>query len=378
MTPRTSLHLDSGRQFRGGQRQVLYLLAGLRERGQSILLCCPQKSPLFERARTAGIPCQSVTLRSGFDFASAMRLARLLRGGSFDLVHAHDAHSHSIARAAQSISRHPALVQNLFVTRRSIGGDPGNLDRLKYSTPGTYYIAISKQVRDSLLRLGVHPDRITIVPSGIETARMAAARLDHGDPWGLRARGRRVIGTVGSLSREKNHAMLLEAFALVRRGNPDSHLLLVGDGPLRPALERRAAALGMQEHVTFAGNVDDVRPAYAAMSAFALSSDTEGLCTALLDAMSAGVPAATTAAGGVLEIARHGDSALVVPPGDAQALAGALSRLLEQPDLSARLVEGGQRVAAAHDVARMVDGTLAAYARQAACGDGAAAGQPAP
>lgn len=363
MSHPASLHLDSGRQFRGGQRQVLYLLTGLRERGHRVLLCCPQKSPLFDRARAAGIPCQSLTLRSGFDFASAMRLARLLRAGFYDLVHAHDAHSHSVARAAQGISRHPALAQNLFVTRRSVGGDPGNLDRLKYNSPGTYYIAISKQVRESLLRLGVQPERITIVPSGVETQHMAAARLDTNDPWGLRTHGRRVIGTVGHLSREKNHGLLLEAFALLRRQDPDAHLLLVGDGPMRAALEQRAAALGVQTHVTFAGRVDDVRPAYAAMTVFALSSDTEGLCTALLDAMSAGVPAATTAAGGVLEIARHGDSALVVPPGDAKALAGALARLLEQPDLSARLVEGGQRVAAAHDVTRMVEGTAAAYDR---------------
>ena len=126
-----SLHLDAGRDLRGGQRQVLYLLQGLIERGGRVLLCCPRSAPLFARATEATIPCRPLTLRSGFDFPSAVRLARLVAEHDFDLVHAHDAHSHSIARAAQGISRHPALLRNLFVSRRSIGTDHSALGRLK-------------------------------------------------------------------------------------------------------------------------------------------------------------------------------------------------------------------------------------------------------
>jgi hypothetical protein len=67
--PAASLHLDAGRDFRGGQRQVLYLVQGLQQRGQRVLLCCPQRTPLFEQASAAGIPCRPFTLRSGFDFS---------------------------------------------------------------------------------------------------------------------------------------------------------------------------------------------------------------------------------------------------------------------------------------------------------------------
>jgi len=359
VTPPSSLHLDAGREFRGGQRQVLYLLEGLRARGYRVLLCSPRQSPLHERAAAAGIPCAPLTLRSGLDFASAVRLVRLVRDGEFDIVHAHDAHSHSIAMAAQGIGRLPALGQRLVVTRRSIGQAAGRLDKLKYAQPGITYVAISNAARDSLLRLGVQPGRIAVVPSGI-APRPAARRGD--DPWGLSARGERVIGSVGHLTREKNHALLLDSFALVHRTHADTHLLVAGDGPLRAALERRAGSLGIADHVTFAGAVEDPGVVYAALSVFVLSSDSEGLCTSLLDAMAAGVPVATTAVGGVMEIARHGESALVVPPRDPAALAGAVTRLLEQADLSERVVEGGRRVAARYGVDRMVDGTLAVYA----------------
>jgi glycosyltransferase involved in cell wall biosynthesis len=362
-----SLHLDAGRDFRGGQRQVMYLLQGLIERDRRVLLCCPRSAPLFARATEAGIPCKPLTLRSGFDFPSAVRLARLVAEHDFDLVHAHDAHSHSIARAAQGISHHPAILRNLFVSRRSIGTDQSAIGRLKYNQSGTQYIAISPPVRESLLRLGVDPSRIAVVPSGVDVERFAAAHTRGGpDRWGLAERGVRVVGTVGALSREKNHGLLLATFARVRERHPDAHLLVVGDGPMRRVLERRATTLGIAPHVTFAGHLDDVAPAYAAMHVFVLSSDTEGLCTSVLDAMSAGVPVAATAAGGVLEIARHGESALVVPPRDPEALANSVARLLREPELAARLVEGGQRVARRHSIERMVEGTLEAYAQLAA------------
>jgi len=361
--PRASLHLDSGREFRGGQRQVLYLLQGLVRRGQEVLLACPRDSDLGARAETLGIPILPLTLRSGFDFPSAVRLARTARDAGFDLVHAHDARSHAVARVAQGVCRSPALADNLFVTRRSIGASTGRLDRLKYAAPGTSYIAISTAVRDSLLRLGVTPASIAIVPSGVDVQRFAAAGRLERDPWGLRERGRWVIGSVGELAREKNHALLLEALARAHRRVPEAHLLLVGDGAKRRALEHRAAALGIAENVTFAGRLEDVLPAYATFDVFVLSSDSEGLGTALLDAMSAGIPVVATAVGGVLDVARHGESALVVPRRDPGALAGALLRLREQPDLAERIVRGGRAVAARFDIERMVDGTMATYAR---------------
>jgi glycosyltransferase involved in cell wall biosynthesis len=224
-----------------------------------------------------------------------MRLARLVRDDGFDLVHAHDARSHGIARVAQGIAHHPALVDNLFVTRRSIGNSAGALDRLKYASAGTRYIAISNAVRESLLRLGVNATQVLVVPSGIEVGRLAAARAAGTDAWGLRGRGLWIVGSVGALSRDKNPLLLLEAFARVRRRIPTAHLLYAGDGPLRAALEQRVRSLGLAADVTFAGRLEDVAPAYAEMAVFALASDHEGLCTALLDAMAAGVPVATTA-----------------------------------------------------------------------------------
>ena len=360
MGPTASLHIDSGREFRGAQRRLLYLLQGLAARGHSARLCCPRTSPLYERSADAGILCAPLTLRSELDFPSAVRLARLVRDAPIDLVHAHDPQSFSIARAAQGISREPSLQANLFVTHLAVGNDRSG--RRQSAAASIHHIASSRQVRDALVRHGVDSACIAVVPDGID---LGTIERHHGpdarDPWEFRARGLQVVGTVGDMRRERNHALLLQAFGLLRGQLPDVHLLVVGDGPMRPALEKRAQSLGLAEDVTFAGRMECVSAAFAAMRVFVLSSDAEEPCSPILEAMASGTPVVTTATAGVLSVARHGTSALVVPPRDAPALAHAIGMILGQPDLASRLVHGGREVAAQHSVDAMVEATLAAY-----------------
>ena len=360
MGPTASLHLDSGREFRGAQRRVLYLVQGLAQRGHQAVLCCPRTSPLFARAEAAGLACSALTLRSGLDFPSAVRLARLVRDAPVDLVHAHDPQSHSIARAAQGISHERSLQANLFVTHHDVNDDHGGPGRLQHA--GVHHIASSRQIRDALVRRGVDAARIAVVPDGVDLGSVErTGSANARDPWEFHARGLQVVGTVGDLIRERNQTVLLQAFVLLRAQNPDIHLLVVGDGPMRGVLEKRARNLGVADAVTFAGRMEDAGAAYASMRVFVLSSDVEDPCSPVLDAMAAGAPVVTTAAAGVLGVARHGSSALVVPPRDPPALAHAITLVLGQPDLAARLVQGGRDMAAQHSVDHMVEATLAAY-----------------
>lgn len=370
----SSLHLDAGRDFGGTQQQVLGLLRGLQRRGHHVVLCCPRSAPLFPAAAAAGIECQPLTLRSLYDFPSAVRLARLLGDGDFDLVHTHDAPSFGIARAARGISHHPALHQRLFVSCRRLATDLEPAERGGLEAPGVHWIAVSRYLREALLRRGADPERVAVVPSGVDLARLEdLQRHRDADPWGLRARGVRVIGTVGRLARHKNHGQLIDAFARLRNRHADTHLLIVGSGPMRPALERRVDQLGLRPYVTFTGHEADVLPAYGAMSLYVQTSEAEGSCSALLDAMAAGVPVVVTVCDGVLDLARHGDTALVVPPREPQVLADAMARLLEPGDLAARLVEGGVRLSRQRSLDAVVEAMLEIYAHL-----GDAAGETSP
>jgi len=153
------------------------------------------------------------------------------------------------------------------------------------------------------------------------------------------AEGERVVLSVGRLSKEKAHADLIEAFKLLRATNPDRNcrLLLVGDGPERANLERAARASGETDRLTFAGQVSNVQPFYAAADVFVLPSLSEGSPNVLLEAMAAEVPIVATAVGGVPEIVADEESALLVPPKNPQALATAIDRVLQDSALAQRL-----------------------------------------
>src|SRR5688500_14229798 len=175
----------------------------------------------------------------------------------------------------------------------------------------------------------LRPERVLLIPNGIRLDRFKPA---DGNP-GLRARlgipaGALVVGTAGSLRPVKNHARLLEAVAKV----PDIHLLLVGDGEDRPALERRAAAPDLAGRVCFAGYQETPAAFYQAMDIFALSSDSEQMPLALIEGMASSLPAVSTDVG---------DVRAMLPPEQAPFLgadlAGSLAELACLPDLRRQL-----------------------------------------
>jgi glycosyltransferase involved in cell wall biosynthesis len=170
-----------------------------------------------------------------------------------------------------------------------------------------------------------------------------------------------VIGTVGRLDEQKAQGVLIDAIPRVLERYPDARLVLVGDGPLRDRLEGHARHLGISESVLFAGKRDDVPRWLASFDIFALTSLFEGLCYAVLEAQAAGVPVIATPVGGVRETVVDGETGLVVPPGDDHALAGAILRLLDDPDEARRLADEAAVRVAGFSREEMVIATLALY-----------------
>jgi glycosyltransferase involved in cell wall biosynthesis len=212
-------------------------------------------------------------------------------------------------------------------------------------------MTVSLPFRDQLAAFGIQPDRIGIIHNAIPPnwgagARQpeAAARLrtETGIP-----KDRKVILIVGRLSREKDHMTLLEA---VNRLRPlmTPHLVIVGEGPERPRIQERIRHLGMEKSVTLTGHKSSVEPWYGIADVAVLSSRSEGSPNALLEAMAMNIPVVATAVGGVPEIVTNEESALLVNPGDPEAMAAALTRLLTQPELVARLTRRSQELILEH------------------------------
>ena len=170
------------------------------------------------------------------------------------------------------------------------------------------------------------PARVHYLPNGIFLPRFAA----DGPAAGWPGEGP-VIGTVAALRAEKNLSRLLHAFAIVRRDRP-ARLVIVGDGPDRPALEALAQTLGLAGSVHFAGHLEQPQAAYRGFDVFALSSDTEQMPLSVLEAMAAGLPVAATDVGDVAAMLAAENRPFVTAL-DPAALAGALAALLDQPGL---------------------------------------------
>jgi glycosyltransferase involved in cell wall biosynthesis len=198
-------------------------------------------------------------------------------------------------------------------------------------------VAVSRRLADELRRGGLPSSRVHLVRNAWRSPapllERPAARAALGDGNGDPAPGDACLGWVGRLSREKGPDVLLEALARLR-GRP-WRACLVGDGPDRAALVRRAAALGLGDRVHWHGAVADAGRLYRAFDVFVLSSRTEGTPMALFEAMASEVPIVAAAVGGVPEVVSAAE-AVLVPPGDPAALAAALAGVLDDPAAARR------------------------------------------
>jgi len=212
-------------------------------------------------------------------------------------------------------------------------------------------------INDYAAWAGVQPEKIHVVPNGIDAERFLAA------PWhDVRAELRipsdaLVVLTLGRLAAEKNHALLLRSSAALHRDGLPHTVVLAGHGELEPELRRHAEALGIAESVVFAGKTDRPQSFYRSADVFALPSRVEGMPNALMEAQLFGLPAVTTAAGGASEVVVDGETGFLVGVDDEAAFTAALRRLLSDAALRRAM---GERAARHAREALSLDRTMAA------------------
>lgn len=203
-------------------------------------------------------------------------------------------------------------------------------------------VAVSEPIRRELLRSGLSDRRVRLLRNAwhrdhpLFDRRGARARL------GLRGEGF-VAGWVGRFSREKAPGLFLEAMARVAEGGGEVTASLIGEGGRASALEARAERLGLGDRVRFHGRIPAAARLYRAFDVFVLSSRTEGTPVSLLEAMDAEVPVVATRVGGVPDVVRHGEEALLVPPEDPEALAEAVLSVRGRPEDARRRARAAAR-----------------------------------
>lgn len=348
--------VDAGRDWRGGQRQVFLLAQALRATGAEPLVIGADRSRLVARVRDAGLAASTVTMRGDWDLAAARRVRTIVRAWRTDLVHAHDARGHAIALTALALPRLPRAGRlprvPLVVTRRV--ARLLRYARLKYSNRVARFIAISGAVRDAMVASGVPSERIDVVYSGVPTPVVTNPRdwrAECGWPPDCV-----LCGVVGAMTAEKGVAELV-AIAQRVRADVRARARLVLLGGTAPAGHGMIGGI----QAFRAGFVDDVHPAVAGLDVLWHPARSEGLGTAVIDAMALRVPPVAFAAGGLPELIESGRSGILVSPGDLDTFAAAVTRLVTEPDYRHMLADAGPARAAMFSVERMVDGTMRVY-----------------
>ena len=355
-----SLHIDTARTWRGGQNQVLVTVLGMRAAGHRAMLVAHPDGELRRRA-AEGLELLPIAPRTEMDLSAAWKLSRAIKQLRPQVVHAHDPHAVAMASLALNMSRQPKRAP-LVASRRVDFRLKGNaLSRWKYDQVDLF-ICASDAIRTMLLADGIAADRAVTVHEGIDLARVEAAPpapiheqlwLPHNAP---------IVGNVAALVPHKGQKHLVEAAALVVRKVPDARFVIAGEGELRASLEQQIRHHNLEKHVLLAGFRTDILSLHKAFDVFVMSSVTEGLGTSLLDAMAAGKPIVATTAGGMPEVVKDGETGILVPPRNDQALADAIVRLLTDGALRTRMGDAGRSLAYARFSAeRMVSDTLAAY-----------------
>jgi sugar transferase (PEP-CTERM/EpsH1 system associated) len=358
-------HLVSHLRGGGLEQCVVNLANHLADDGWRPYIFCLQRSGDLERKLRDGVTVRSLDKKPGNDFRLPWRLAALLKRDGIDVVHCHNWSTLLEGLLAARLAGVRAVVHTQhgldygFDADRSFLRDRTRLVLKRFASRGLgHVVAVSREVRDTIVTGWRVPEaRVSVIHNGIEPApepptpdERAARRAELGlSPFDL------VVGSVGALRPVKDYPMLLDAFARVRRELPGARLVLVGNGPSRADLEAQAQRLELGRAVHFCGWRSDASALLPLMDVFALSSRSEGISLAVLEAMAAGLPVVATRVGGNPEIVEDGVSGLLVPPSDPQAMAAALVALARDPRRRQTLGASGRARGAAFSLPRMIE-----------------------
>jgi glycosyltransferase involved in cell wall biosynthesis len=366
----------------GAERQMLALAERLpRDRFEVEFLSLSGSGVYDERATAAGLRIRTVgqapapngrlPARLWHRGSKAFRYAAAARTANYDIVDAWLYPADVLAALMRPITRTPVVITG----RRNV--DPqqffGPLERTVASLVGRLtdvVVANSAAVASNAINAGgVSSEKIRIIRNGVVVRPpvSAAERLVRRRALGIDDLNDVVIGCVANYSPVKRHDLLIEAFAALQDRRQMVRLVLVGEGPLRSALERRIRELGLEARVRLHGSEVDPEPLYAAFDIVVQASSREGLPNALLEAGGAGRALVATDAGGSGEIVLDGRTGLLIPVEDRAALVSALYGLVSDPDLRDRLgLAAREHVVATFGMDRFVAEFAQLYEEQAA------------
>jgi len=366
------LYVIDGIEFGGGERVFAQLLNGLPEDRFEPYLASAPNDAFLKNIKSKNLVFYPVDFSNRFNPLPLMRLYRIVKSQRIDIVHSQGARADFFARIAAKLAKVPIMISTVAMPVE--GYNVGYLKRFLYQTFDRfserfvdYFLVVSSVLKENMIEVhGIPPDKIIKIYNGIET--------DYYKPVGneeMRYKIRRefavndsdiLIASLGRLVWQKGFEYFIHAIPEILREIPDARFILVGDGPLRPELERLAVELGEGDKIIFAGYRSDVRDVLAALDIVVIPSVLEGFPMITLEAMAMAKPIVAAKIDGITEQITDGINGILIPPKDSSAIAQAIIRLINDRESGKKLgLAARKKVEQEFSVEKMVSETEKVY-----------------
>lgn len=334
------LHTEWSNGWGGQERRILAEMVGMAGRGHEITLATRPECRLLEKARAQGIATLTAPFRHQADLSSIVALARFIRQHEIDVVNTHSGIDSWVGGLAAWFSgRKTVLVRTRHI----------NLPLHRTWHNFIHYlpdavISCGSHVRQHLIdRCGFPADEVCSIPTGVDFPAF--------QPTLPRAQVRQGLSVpedafmalmVAEIRQVKRHDVAVRGFQHFVQGHPNGRLVLAGHGPIRGDIEALVASLDLTDKVLFLGEREDIPDLLAAADALVLSSESEGVPQAIVQAMGLAVPVVATRVGSIPELVQHEETGLLIESEDWSALASALARMADHPQEAAELAQRGR------------------------------------
>jgi len=354
------MFLITGLAYGGAETQLVNLAISLKKRGWEVRVVAMLPPQAFtEELKEAGIPLLILNMRRGVaDPRAVFRLVKMLREWRPQILTSFMFHANLLGRIAGRLAGVPIVVSS--IRNENFGGS--RRDRVLRMTDwmGEISTTNSNLAADKLVKRGVVPrERIRVIPNGLVLDKFTvknSSRTEFRQQLGIIERDFLWL-VVGRLEEQKDYSNLLQAFKIIIQDGHEAQLRVAGQGPLLENLQRQSINLGISDRVVFLGLRRDIPSLLDAADGFVLSSAWEGLPNVVMEAMAAAKPVVATCVGGVPELVQEGVNGYIVPPGDSEALAAAMVKMmaLSEAERQAMGRAGRAHIKANYSLERVVD-----------------------
>jgi glycosyltransferase involved in cell wall biosynthesis len=331
----------------GAERLVVQMSQSFADDFCVSVICLDEVGSWGAELRGKGVPVYCLWRQSGLDVRIALELARYCRQHRIDVIHAHQCTPWFYAALSRLfygapnvlLEEHGRFFPEIENPKRILA------NRIMVKPLTHRFVAVSEDIRRRLVKYeGLDYDRIQVIHNGVipSPSLDAVSREQMRRAFGI-GKEDFLVGTVGRIDPIKNLPLVLRAIKDVRGAVPNIRGMLVGDGPIFEEIRALRDQLDLSETVIMPGHRDDARKLISCMDLFVLSSFSEGISMALLEAMAAGVPVVVTDVGGNLEIVASGETGWVIPSDSVKDLSMVLLEASSDAQKAASLGDAGRR-----------------------------------